>query len=272
MLAEKLIVRDCPSCSTCNRGQVPFKYSEGPWVIKECANCRFVYLENVPVYAALQVELAWESTSETEREKKQVSEPVRQFFSSQIKFLRKEVLKRDKLSALIGQYFHAGNVLDIGCASADMLSRLDERFIPFGVEISEFLAAEGNRRLKSRGGGVVQANAVLGTSSFESNFFTGIIMSAFLEHEASPAALLKESFRVLAVGGKAIIKVPNYNCIARVARGKKWCGFRYPDHVNYFSPGNLRSMCESAGFSIEQFTLADRYFLSDNMWIVLGKR
>ena len=88
MLAEKLIVRDCPSCSTCNRGQVPFKYSEGPWVMKECANCRFVYLENVPVYAALQVELAWESTSETEREKKQVSEPVRQFISSQIKFLR----------------------------------------------------------------------------------------------------------------------------------------------------------------------------------------
>jgi hypothetical protein len=30
--------------------------------------------------------------------------------------------------------------------------------------------------------------------------------------------------------------------------GAKWCGFRFPDHVNYFSGRSLRALAESVGF------------------------
>lgn len=96
-------------------------------------------------------------------------------------------------------------------------------------------------------------------------------MSAFLEHEIQPKELLNEAYRGLKAGGHCIIKVPNFASINRVVRSEKWCGFRLPDHVNYFTPENLVAMCQSAGFQIAKFTLADRLPISDNMWIVIQK-
>jgi SAM-dependent methyltransferase len=269
---ENIIYRACPSCNANNQDEPKSLYSKDAWKIKNCTKCNFVYLENTPIYDALVKDFAWESTSESEREKKKSDEPVRYFISKNIKAFRKKVLKRDKLPRLIKQYFQAGNVLDIGCASGTILSRLDKKFIPFGVEISEHLAAEGNKKLAPRGGNIIQADAISGTSQFDELFFEGIIMSAFLEHEINPEKLLTECLRVLKVGGSAIIKVPNYNCISRVIRGNKWCGFRYPDHVNYFTPASLQAMSERVGFSTQQFKFSDKHILSDNMWIVLTKK
>lgn len=31
--------------------------------------------------------------------------------------------------------------------------------------------------------------------------------------------------------------------------GAKWCGFRFPDHVNYFSSRSLRSLAEGVGLA-----------------------
>ena len=30
---------------------------------------------------------------------------------------------------------------------------------------------------------------------------------------------------------------------------KRWCGFRYPDHLNYFTPKTLAAMAGEAGFN-----------------------
>ena len=67
-----------------------------------------------------------------------------------------------------------------------------------------------------------------------------------------------------------ILKVPNYACWNRKLRGKKWCGYRFPDHVNYFTPETLRILAETADFRVRQ-TLWDRLPLSDNMYAVLNK-
>ena len=68
-----------------------------------------------------------------------------------------------------------------------------------------------------------------------------------------------------------VIKVPNYASINRSVRGPKWAGFRWPDHVNYFTPSTLRKMADKAGFGIRRMGLADRFPLSDSMYAVLSK-
>jgi len=46
------------------------------------------------------------------------------------------------------------------------------------------------------------------------------------------------------------VRVPNFASLNRRVIGKKWCGFRYPDHVNYFTPVSLRALVAKAGFTM----------------------
>jgi len=83
--------------------------------------------------------------------------------------------------------------------------------------------------------------------------------------------LLAQASRVLQPGGVTIIKVPNFASINRRVMGSRWCGFRFPGHVNHFTPESLRAMVEDAGFKVVSFNALDRFFLSDNMWMVARK-
>jgi len=69
-----------------------------------------------------------------------------------------------------------------------------------------------------------------------------------------------------------IIKVPNYASVNRKIRGARWCGFRWPDHVNYFTPATLHMMALKAGLELVRMTFLDRNPLSDSMYAILQPR
>lgn len=268
---HSIAVRFCPNCGQDNTQLAPSVFGNDDWPIKQCIACNFVYIETVPVYERLSEEFAWEKTSVAETERRVSEEPIRQSVSKALKKIRQRWLKRDKLGTLIHRYFQAGNVLDIGCAGGGIMKSLDSIYVPHGIEISKTLAAQANSVAVARGGYVVHNNALSGLAEFPAMSFTGIVMSAFLEHESEPRGLLSEAFRSLKAGGHCIIKVPNFASLNRIVRGKKWCGFRLPDHVNYFTPANLTAMCIGVGFRVEKFSISDRLPTSDNMWIVIQK-
>jgi hypothetical protein len=83
--------------------------------------------------------------------------------------------------------------------------------------------------------------------------------------------VLSELHRTLAPGGVALIKVPNHASLNRRVTGRKWCGYRYPDHLNYFTPASLRRMAEACGYEA-RFGPTDRLPTSDNMYARLHKR
>jgi SAM-dependent methyltransferase len=97
-------------------------------------------------------------------------------------------------------------------------------------------------------------------------------MRGYLEHETSPRPVLEHVARVLRPGGRAVIQVPNYGSLNRHVRGVRWCGFRFPEHVNYFEPRSLKQMVLEAGLDIVRFWIRDRLPLSDRMWMVAGVR
>jgi SAM-dependent methyltransferase len=273
MSAEARIThRSCPLCGTDNATQPPARWSKDEWVIKDCANCHFVYLENAPDYSRLSTEFAWEKTSVAETAERTEREPIVAAISQQAKAVRSSWLRRQKLIDLTATHVPLGPVLDIGCGTGSGFKKWAEGHVPFGVEISHELARRANKVAKSKGGRVVEADAVSGLKQFPTGHFTGVLMSAFLEHEAQPGRLLQETARVLRPDGACIIKVPNYGCWNRSIRGNLWCGFRYPDHVNYFTPESLVTMCGAAGLVVRRFRFQDRHPLSDNMWLVVGKK
>lgn len=267
----KHLHRTCPLCGADNRTRPQSRYSKGEWLIKECPRCSFVYLENPPPYSDLEENFAWEKTYAREVDYRRKRSPLLYWISSKNKKFKGKYLKRNKLRDLLKSFNVRGKVLEVGCGCGQFLKDLEDGCVPFGIEISKQLAKTAGKAVSNRGGTVINASSLEGLASFDDGSFDCVIMSAYLEHEIQPKEVLKESGRVLRPRGRLIIKVPNYNSINRVIRDRNWCGFRYPDHVNYFTPKSLKEVLKGAGFSIEKFGLQDRLPTSDNMWLVASK-
>lgn len=282
----KQVSRVCPLLEAESPSR-QLSYAPAPWVLLESEESGFVYLQNPPEYEHLKEDFAWERTYLQESSSRQQSEPLRYAISQFIKKFRRTALKRDKVMRLAVQFLtrraqaHSEPlaVLDVGCADANLLERLlpslppmvGLRMRPYGIEISNHLALRAQEKLAKFGGDCVHASAIDGLSMFESNKFDLIVLSSFLEHEINPLPLLRSCYKCLKLGGFILIKVPNYDSWNRHFRGKKWCGFRWPDHVNYFTPATLTNMVEKSGLSLARMTFADRQPLSDSMYCVLTK-
>jgi hypothetical protein len=65
---------------------------------------------------------------------------------------------------------------------------------------------------------------------------------------------------------------PNYGSLNRKVMGVRWCGFRYPDHLNHFTAKALGTTAAKAGFGIS-FRWTGRLALaaSDSMRAILTK-
>jgi SAM-dependent methyltransferase len=116
--------------------------------------------------------------------------------------------------------------------------------VPLGIEISSKLAESADRAFAPRGGYAINLACVAGLRRFPESFFAAASLRSYLEHEADPLPVLTELRSVLAPNAFAIIKVPNYGSPNCIAMGRRWCGFRYPDHLNYVSPGTVRAMAK----------------------------
>lgn len=267
--ATPLSLRDCPACDTANRAAPRHRYSWLEWDLRECRSCRFVYLENPPTYEGLVETFGWE-TNHGERDVRMQSEfPVSRRISKSWGRIRRAVVKKpDRLVARVRRYVPPGLVVELGCGAADRLATLPDTFQVCGIEISAALAAEARRNLAARGGTVLTMPALDGLAQLPDRSVSGILMRSFLEHEAKPKPLLAQALRALAPDGAIIVKVPNFASVNRRVMGPRWCGFRFPGHVNYFTPANLAAMVRRSGFAVVDFGVFDRFPLSDNMWMV----
>jgi len=268
-----LMHRDCPLCGRDN-ATVPADpvYSRDDWLVKHCAGCGFVYLENPPYYEALASDFAWEKTSKLERERRRADEPVLDWLSQGARWFRRRVLKRNKLVTLTDRFVSKGRLLDVGCGKGtQLINLLDDRFQPYGIEISTALAAHADAVFEPLGGHCACNNAIDGLREFGPDLFDGILMKSYLEHEVSPRPVCEGALRALKPGGVLIVKVPNFASWNRYVRRERWCGLRYPDHVNYFTPRQLLGLMREVGFEIVRFNFFDKVPTSDNMWLVARK-
>lgn len=263
----KAMDRSCPLCDDPNAGTPRHPLSPEDWPLLTCRSCGFVYLSRVPRYEMLFTDLAWERTSKAEDVRRMAAQPRLQRMSKATRW-RLHLRRRRSLAALLERHAAPGRVIDLGCGDGGQLHGLSDRFVPYGVEISSELARLAHARFAAQGGAVVNAPSREGLEGFAPGYFTGATLRSYLEHELDPAGVLRALRHALAPGGVALVKVPNYGSLNRRVMRRSWCGFRFPDHVNYFTPASLRRMAEQAGFSV-RFASVWRLPTSDNMWAVL---
>ena len=265
----KVLHRDCPLCGRDNSAEPDNEYSYDVWTLKDCPQCGFTYIDRGPDYAQLFETLSWETTTAVEEQRRADLRPMG-FKASKLTRLRMHLLPRKQMPLMLEQWAMPGNVIDLGCGDGGAMDKLDLGFTPFGVEVSTDLAKAADTRFSISGGACVNAPTLDGLKSFPDGYFAAATLRSYLEHEMNPLAVLRETYRVLQPGGVAIIKVPNYGSLNRMVMGPKWCGFRYPDHLNYFTPKTLTKMGKKAGFGVH-FGLTYTLPTSDNMYAVLRR-
>jgi 2-polyprenyl-3-methyl-5-hydroxy-6-metoxy-1,4-benzoquinol methylase len=260
-------------------------FSHKTWSVVRCHETGLVFLSNPPDYSLLESTFAWEKTFTAERERRRLEEPIFSRLSAIFKKARMTIFrKRNKIASLFMAATKKWNrseplqLLDIGCGQGKLMvdiynqsAKRGQKIIPCGIEVSKHLASLSAERVSEFGGRVISANAIEGASSLDPDSIHVVVMHSFLEHECRPLILLKRLHHILNSKGVIIIKVPNFACWNRVLRGRKWCGFRYPDHVSYFTPTTLRKLAKEAGFTVSRQNYLDRSPLSDNMYAILAK-
>ena len=256
--------RDCPICGTRAADGAVVPLAPDPWVLRKCPQCALVYLENAPDYSALFSTISWEKTFVAENRRRMESRPAMKMAASGIRKVGRS-LYRSKLRDFLPASLEGGNLLDVGCSHGGYLLQLAESFVPFGVEISSALAASSDAAVKPFGGRVINAPAVEGIAAFPKEFFSVAILRSYLEHEIQPKEVLDSLRGVMKKESVVIVKVPNYASINRRVMGKSWCGFRFPDHVNYFTYGTLQRIAQASGFHCSFFKFKSLP-TSDNMW------
>lgn len=260
--------------------------SRGAWSLVRCTETGFVFLANPPEYSQLETEFAWEKTAQAERSRRQESEPLVARVSTIAKKAKVRLFpSRNKIASMAISTLQShvrtarAKVLDIGCGCGSLMAQIHHRasergveVVPIGIEVSRSLALESQSKVERLGGTVFCASAIEGLAQLEDRSIHLAVMSSFLEHESQPLELLKRLHCVLADDGWIVLKVPNYASWNRRLRGARWCGYRFPDHVNYFTPQTLRRLASEAQFESMHQSWSDRLPLSDNMYAVLSKR
>lgn len=255
--------RTCPACGQDAASPVA-AYSPDPWRVAACEGCGFVYLRNPPDYAALQDDLAWDRTYFAKRDASGRGSTV---FSPLARRIRNALGMYRERTASFRKWFDDGHVLDVGCGWGQ---RITPPMTPYGIELSTRLAGIADARMRERGGHCLHGAGAEAIWRFDPQMFDGIVMFSYLEHEVRVMDVLRGAHRALKAGGAVFVRVPNYGSLNRRAIGAKWCGFRHPDHVNYFTLNSLRDVAGRAGFATQ---LVNRFSLpvDDNISALLRK-
>ncbi|MDK2908696.1 MAG: hypothetical protein PWR20_263 [Bacteroidales bacterium] len=137
-----------------------------------------------------------------------------------------------------------GTILDIGCGSGAFLLEMKKRgWNCQGVELD----SESREFVKNTLG----VNVVRDISEIDKAVrYDVITLWHVLEHFYNPKELIQELKNYLKDNGLLIVAVPNRDSLDAHYFGAYWAAYDVPRHLFHFNSDSLRSLLESAGFTI----------------------
>lgn len=259
-----------PICPVCDRAATHANtvLKNQQWTLLACPLCEVIFLDAPPTDSDLAGENRWSASFEVERANRRSRRPILSAISRTLRPIIQSLRPKKATNLLKSLLPSGGTVVDVGCGDGARLDGLPRSFTPVGIEIDPVAAAVASDRFRSRGGRVLVGPATDRIAELKPHSLDGALLMAYLEHETRPIESLTLLRAALKPGAPVVIKVPNHDSWNRIVRGPQWCGYRFPDHVMYFSPSSLRRTLQHAGFRILRFGPLDRLPTSDNMWMV----
>ncbi len=259
------IGRSCPSCGETARTSL--RWGKDGWQTAQCLSCDLVYTTEAPSLDALAQDFEWSASFVAEARARKARSPILARIDAATRW-RTRIRMQTNPMDFIRPRLASGAVLDIGCGNGSYLATNAAGYRLHGIDISPPLAKAADDLFTQTGGGAICAPATVALGAMPAHSIDAAILRSYLEHEAEPLPVLERLRQVLKPDGFAVVKVPNYATLNRIVMGRRWCGFRFPDHLNYFTPATLSAIAARAGFQTE-WRWRDRLPTDDNMWCVM---
>jgi 2-polyprenyl-3-methyl-5-hydroxy-6-metoxy-1,4-benzoquinol methylase len=169
--------------------------------------------------------------------------------------LVKSVAISNKL-AVIGDYKHGGNLLDIGAGTGDFLAAAKRK----GWKVSGSEPSIGARAMAESKNVTLAAD----TAAFPDQSFDVITMWHVLEHVYDPEWQVRELKRLLKPGGRIFIAVPNFKSADARHYGEFWAAYDVPRHLWHFSTNSIKKLFAAEGMNVEKVCPMhfDAYYVS----------
>ena len=136
------------------------------------------------------------------------------------------------------RYAHPGRLLDLGCGSMFLSSKLRGNFELYPTDIKRYCYEN-----------FTQCDAC--RIPFRDSSFDTVFAGALIEHMCNPGLLLAEINRVLRIGGRAIITTPNVYAVERIKEHYLGCrSLGAKEHKILFSWSSLVELLEAHSFEI----------------------
>lgn len=286
--------RLCPLCDA-STGVEILRHEQ--WRLLRCDKCGLPYLPEVPSEEAVETDFEWSDSFKREKWERWMRNPLFRAWTLTALMLRpsREARALRKLRRFSPP---PGRLLDIGCGDGRVgAAALRAGYDAWGVELSPKMAARAARRMGNdrvlcgrledlmahdsaipagaataspsptqvewhgvtRHGSPCESAAALAPGSFD------VVMTvSYIEHEHDPLPAMRRVHQLLKPGGICAQKTPNHDSQLRKLRGAKWSGYRWPEHVQYFTPETLGKLMQRAGFEVAGVSANS---LGDNFWL-----
>lgn len=154
-----------------------------------------------------------------------------------------------------------GRLLDVGCATGDLLAAAEARgWEAWGVDVSEYAAGRAAARLKS--GRVLRGDVFSG--ALPAAGFDAVTLFEVLEHVAEPVRFMSRIRELLSPGGTAVIQTSNIDSLRGLLAGKDFYYFE-PGHLCYYSRATVRLLLRKSGLRERMLTMGSELGLKEEV-------
>lgn len=137
-------------------------------------------------------------------------------------------------------------VLDVGCGAGHLIRDMHDLGYRHVSGIDPFLAAD----VRHANGVTVQRRSVAETHGT----YDVVMLHHAFEHMPAPAATLRDLSRLLAPGGRLLIRIPVAGSYAWRQFGVHWVNLDAPRHLFLHTAESMRLLASAAGLSVTRLT------------------
>lgn len=145
----------------------------------------------------------------------------------------------------LAPWLHQGTLIDFGCGDGSLVSEARKLgFTATGVDLHPPTYHNSSETYH-------QQDLLSFAQCEQDRKFDIAVFSHSLEHVSDPVLLL-QSVRVNIINsnGFVVIVVPNHEARTKKILKRWWGYWQVPVHINHFSFGSLKKVCESAGYQV----------------------
>lgn len=251
-----------PSCPMCGSdGRLLYENltdelfsAPGVWCLKKCCSsaCGGLWLDPVPEFDDLGAAYETYYTHVNLKGLRRLRSLAMRFATS-LPLLPFGIIRERRDSSLMYlDDVRPGTLLDVGCGNGEFLARM--RDLGWRVEGLDFDPAAAS--VASERYGINVHVGTLEEVAGSGKVYDAVTASHVIEHVPNPGGFLADAIRLVAPGGRVVIKTPNADSFGHERFGRNWRGLEPPRHLQLFTPRGLQRLIEQLGLRANVWTSA----------------